>query len=128
MPPLNLPLSLWGRPVKPVSFSFLIAMLLIVYLNLTGGGIVAGGGRHFVALSAAVAAGLSLWGWAGKNQKAAEWALLTVAFVWAARFWAGGLTLGFSLSNEGVWFSLCWSLLASGAFWLERLNPGERGM
>ena len=123
MPPLNLPIQFFGRPFKPVSFSFTLAMLLIVYLNITAQGIVgATGGRHFIAASAALAAGLSLWGWVGRNQRAAEWALLVVAFVWAARFWAGGLSDDFTLANEGVWFSMCWSLIASGSFWLERMD------
>lgn len=121
MPPLNLPLSILGRPVKPVSFSFTLAMLIIVYINVTATGVVGAlGARHFLAAVAGIAVVLSVWGWAGRSQRAAEWALLTVAFVWAIRFWAGGLTMGFSLSNEGVWFSFCWSLVASGSFWLER--------
>ena len=127
MPPLNLPIRVMGRPLKPVSLSFTAAMLLIVYLNLSSTGIVGEtSGRHFIALSAAAAAGLSIWGWVRHNQRAAEWGLLMVAFVWASRFWAGGLSVGFELGNEEVWLSLCWSLLASGAFWLERINPAER--
>lgn len=123
MPPLNLPIRIFGRPFKPVSFSFSVAMLIIVYVNVTGQGIVGGlSGRHFIAASAAVAAFMSFWGWLRQSQKVAEWALLVVAFVWAARFWAGGLTVGFSLGNEGVWFSLCWSLIASGSYWLERTD------
>lgn len=121
MPPLNVPLHIFGRPFKPVSFSFTLAMLLIVWLNLTDNGIVqATSGQHFIALSAGVAAALSIWGWITQSQKVAEWALLVVAFVWACRFWAGGLTTGFDLANEGVWFSLIWSLVATGSFWLER--------
>lgn len=125
---MNLPVIVLGRPAKPVSLFFTAAMLLVVYLNLSSAGIVGDtAGRHLIAAGAGLAAALGAYGWFARSQRAAEWALLAVSFVWAARFWAGGLSQGFELSNEGVWFSLCWCGIAAGSFWLERTDSDPQG-
>lgn len=110
-----------GRQVKPVAFGFTGLMVTICILNIIDfdhfEDNVLG---DFVALLAAVSAGLLIAGWVGKQQWAAEYGLLTAAVVYVIRGSFVGLLYG--PSSEGLWLSLWAATIAGGAFLLERLD------
>jgi len=140
MPPLNMYVRFLGRPVKPVSFFFMLASLELAYILFKQEGIIQGRATTLVlGVLSVVAAGLFMYGWWNSKtreewpQRMTEWALLLTSFLWGARFWAGlveesARTSFPTLGTEGIWLSLCWSGIAAGAWWLEHADTlGRQG-
>lgn len=122
MPELNLPITIRGRPIKPVSFVLMSDMILLGVFSILDLGVlgisiwsdVVGGMAFFVAASFMIA-------WLSNSQTISEWALIGAFFVWGFRFWALILIYGWnSFVSDGVYLSLLWLLLAGGSWLLER--------
>lgn len=122
MPELNLPITIRGRPIKPVSFVLMSGMILLGVFSILDLGVlgtslwsdVVGGMAFFVASSFMIA-------WLSNSQTISEWALIGAFFVWGFRFWALILIYGWnSFVSEGAYLSLLWLLLAGGSWLLER--------
>lgn len=124
MPPLNLPVTVWGRPVKPVGLFLSLSALVVVVINVLDLGILtASAWGDLVGVVMAAAAALLVAGWVTRSQRLAELGLLCAFAAWLFRFWIGGLVVGFDIDHEGVWLSLCWAGIAGGSWALERLDP-----
>lgn len=122
MPELNLPITIRGRPIKPVSFVLMCGMILLGVFSILDLGVMGtslwsdaiGGMAFFVASSFLIA-------WLSNSQTVSEWALVGAFFVWGFRFWALILLNGWnSFGSEGVYLSFLWLLLAGGSWLLER--------
>lgn len=125
MPILNLPWTLFGRPIKPVSFVLMMTMLVIAYIALTNTGILGPSVyADLLGAAAVVVALLFAWAWWATSQEIAEWALLLAFFLWGFRFWAVIFVLGDdALRIEGFYLSFLWMLLSGGSWLLERSDP-----
>ena len=124
MPPLNLDVTVWGRPVKPVALFLTLSALVVAAINVLDVGILqTSAWGDLVGVVMAGAASLLVVGWVTRSQRIAEVGLIAAFMAWLFRFWIGGLVTGFQLAHEGVWLSLCWAGIAGGSWALERLDP-----
>ena len=122
MPELNLPITIRGRPIKPVSLVLMNTMIILGCLSIFDAGIL-GSSRWADILGglAFIVAGSFMTAWVANSQILAEWALLGAFFVWGFRVWAIMLTNGWAtFSSEGIYLSFLWILLAGGSWLLER--------
>lgn len=122
MPKLNLPITIRGRPIKPVSLVLMNTMLLLGIISILDLGVL--GRSMWSDVLGALAfgvAGTFMIGWFSNSQLISEWALIGAFFVWGFRFWALILLYGWkAFESEGVYLSLLWLLLAGGSWLLER--------
>lgn len=122
MPKLNLPITIRGRPIKPVSLVLMNTMFLLGILSILDLGVL--GRSMWSDVLGALAfgvAGTFMIGWFSNSQLISEWALIGAFFVWGFRFWALILLYGWkAFESEGVYLSFLWLLLAGGSWLLER--------
>ena len=123
MPPMNLHLKVFGRPVKPVAFGLALSMLVIAWAAYTNVGVLdgsdladlLGGGALIVAVIFTIA-------WWHRSQRMAELALLLSFIVWGWRFWLIVLVADNRITQEGLWLSLGWAVIAGGSYLLEKTD------
>lgn len=134
MPPMNLPFTVFDRPIKPVSLVLMNSMLILGWGGFTENGILGTSlWGDVIGVVAFGTAAISVTAFFKRNQRWAEFALIGAFFVWGVRFWALILLNGLSVFwREAVWLSACWMLLAAGSWLLERSDPhvhisSERG-
>lgn len=128
MPPLNLPLVIFGRPVKPVAGWFMVASAYLAWINATANGLLGDTAAAWVFAGAwACTAAILAWGWIGRSQRAAEAGLVAVFACFLFRFVAVGLERGWDPGNEGHWLSVAWAGLAASSYLLEHLDGDLRG-
>lgn len=125
MPELNLPFTIRGRPIKPVSLVLMNTMLVIGFVSLVDVGVLGDSlWSDVLGGVACVAVGVFGVGWAYNSQRISEWALLLAMFVWGSRFWAIVFVHGWDcIKQEGLYLSFLWVLLAGGSWMLERTDP-----
>lgn len=123
---LDLPLKVYGRPLKPLALSVMLSMVVIAVINVLDVGLAA---DHlwgdFIGLLAAVSAAAMAGGWFARSQSMAEVGMLIAAGVWMVRgvfalLYNGSVPIGY-----GWAFSFCWALAAGGAYMLERVDDSE---
>jgi hypothetical protein len=123
VPPLNLPVSVWGRPIKPLALGMAVAMIVLTLAGLLDRGAL---GRSlwgdFVALVAFSSFMAFLGGWWGQSQRMAEVALLLACGVFTTRA-AALLMLHFEVLDIAAWLSVASAITAGGAYVLERVDP-----
>lgn len=111
-------LTVWGRPLKPVALGLTLTMVIVTQANIRG---LDRGTQPplswLVALMSAAAVVTLLWGWIGRNQKAAEIGLLLVIGTYITR--AAFIALESGLGEQAVWFSLATVVIAAGSYALE---------
>jgi hypothetical protein len=123
MPPMNLRWKVWGRPVKPVALALTITMLIIAWAAVTNVGVLnSSSWADLLAGSALLTAGVLVAGWVRSSQRLAEVGLLLASFVWATRFWLIVLVNPGNITLEGLWLSVCWVVVASGSYLLEKAD------
>lgn len=127
MPPLNLPISIFGRPAKPVAFGFAIFMITFTVSNLLDRGVFkASLWGDVVAVVAGAAFTLLVLAWFINSQRLAEYGLLLSCTVFITRGMFLALTLGFD--RQDVYFSLANAIIAGGSYFLERTDPKGVGV
>lgn len=121
----ELPVLVWGRPVKPLALALMLACGVLGYINLAGRGVLAGTAwaTGLGVLAAAVVALLAA-GWAARAQRAAEAGLLLGAGLWAGR--TAALVAVTGPWQWEAWLSACWAVASGGAWLLERAQPARR--
>jgi len=126
MPPLNLPISIFGRPVKPVSLGFAIFMVTFVVYNVRNVGLF-GDSRwgDVIAVVAGAAFLLLMTAWFRNSQRLAEYGLLLSCTVFTIR--GTFLLLVFGWDRQDVYFSLGTAIIAGGSYFLERVDPYRIG-
>lgn len=126
MPPLNLPISIFGRPVKPVAFGLGVYMLAFMVYNIIDRGVF-GPSRwgDVIAVIAGSALTLLMVSWIANSQRLAEIGLLLSSTVFFIRGVFLLLTLGWG--SEGVYYSIASAIIAGGAYFLERTDPYPQG-
>jgi hypothetical protein len=125
MPELNLPFTLFGRPIKPVSMVLMFTMFLLSIYSLIDVGVLgtSAWGDIIGAMAFSVAC-LSILAWFENSQRLSEYALLGAFFIWGFRFWGIILVQGWNtFFTEGWYLSFMWVLLAGGSWLLERADP-----
>lgn len=127
MPPLNLPIKVFGRPVKPVAFGLGIYMVVYVVYNIIDKGVFgASEWGDVLAVIAGAALALLTVAWFANSQRLAEIGLLLCSTVFMIRAVFLFLTLG--IWAEGLYYSLASAVIAGGSYFLERTDPqGNRG-
>jgi len=129
MPPLILPRVLfWGRPVRPVSFGFMLSMFVFTWAGWANVGALDGSG--LADILSVFSAGVGFWllaAWVFKKQWMAETGLLMVftALIFRAVFTFLLLsnTAGQGPVPETSLLSVCGAIIAGGAWLLERSDP-----
>ena len=119
--PLDLRITILGRPVKPVALGLALAMATLLTTGITGTGLL--GGTHWgnaVAVAAAGALVLFVVGWVRGSQRLAEWALGGAFFAMAARTVFLFITAG--AGQPAPWLSGALCIIAGGSYWLERVD------
>lgn len=119
--PLNLRITILGRPVKPVALGLALAMVTLLSTGVAGTGLL--GGTHWgYAVAAAAAGALALFavGWFAGSQRLAEWALAGAFFTLTARTAFLFITTG--AGHPAPWLSLSLCIIAGGSYWLERVD------
>lgn len=122
MPPMNLPVTIWGRPVKPVALGLAIMMLIfaifnvlnldVFYVSIWG---------DVVGLTAFASFAIFTVAWIINSQRLAEYGLALAAGVFIARCIALLLINGWEA--QGVYFSAGAAIIAAGSYFLERTDP-----
>lgn len=106
-----------GRPLKPVALGLTLTMAIVAQANFRG---IDRGTTpplsYVVAAIAVVAFVALLWGWVGRNQRAAEIGLLLVVAAYSTRAAFVYLSSGF---DQAVFFSLASVIIAGGSYLLE---------
>lgn len=125
MPPMDLPVAVFGRPIKPVALGLVIICVTLLWSNLVDVGVF-GASRWGDLLGAlcGAAAVLFLIGWWGRSQAMAENALLAVSA--AMIFRSLGLLFEHGPIEQSVYLSLGVATIAVGSYILERLDPRVR--
>lgn len=129
MPPLILPrITLLGRPVRPVSFGFMLAMFVITWAGWANVGSL--DGSYLADILSVASAFVGVWlaaAWWFKKQWMAETGLLMVfaAMIFRATFTYLLLadTPGQGPVPETSLLSVCAAIIAGGAWLLERSDP-----
>jgi hypothetical protein len=126
MPPLNLPISVFGRPVKPVSLGFAVFMITFTVYNIRNTGVF-GASRwgDVIAVVAGASFVLLMVAWVRNSQRLAEYGLLLSGTVFTIRGMFLLLTFGFD--RQDVYFSLGTAIIAFGSYFLERVDPYRIG-
>lgn len=126
MPPLDLSINVFGRPLKPVSLVFAATMLLVGIVSILDIGVLKDSlWSDVIGAIAFGVFGIFSVSWWFRSQIIGEVALLGAFFVWGCKFWIILLMYGdSSFRKESFWLSLLWSLLAAGSWLLERADPG----
>lgn len=126
MPPLNLPVSILGRPLKPLAFGMAIAMVVLCLAGLFDTGALDGSlWGDVVALIAAASCTSFMAGWWARNQPMAEAGLLLACWVFTTR--AAALLFIGGAGSIAAWLSIASAIIAGGAYVLERTDPRVRG-
>lgn len=127
MPPMNLNWKVFGRPVKPVAFSLMLTMLIVAWAAIVNVGVLGASvwADALLVLTTGVAA-LIMVAWVKNSQRLTEWALLAAFFVWGIRFWLVVLVADNPISEEGLYLSVCWMIVAGGSYLLEKTDPRTR--
>lgn len=127
MPPLNLPISIFGRPIKPVSIGFAIFMLTFSVINVLDVGVFENSvlGDVVAVLAGGAFAMLVLAG-VVNSQRIAEYGLLLSCTVLVIRGTFIALTLG--VTHREVFFSIATAIIAGGSYFLERTDPRGSGV
>lgn len=122
MPPMNLPITIFGRPVKPVAFGLGVYMAVFMVYNLIDKGVF-GNSEWGDVLAVIAGAALTLLtvAWVANSQRLAEWGLLLSCSVFLIRGIFLVLTLG--IVSEAVYYQLANVLIAGGSYFLERADP-----
>lgn len=122
MPLLNLPWSIFGRPIKPVAFVLMMSMFVIAAFAAADLGVLGDSvWADFLGGFALAVGVLFAIAWYVRSQIVSEWALLGAFFVWGIRFWVIILVqTNHSLVTEGWYLSFLWMLLSGGSWLLER--------
>lgn len=125
MPPMDLPWSVCGRPIKPVSLVLMNTMLILGFVAITDKGLLQDSEWAdiigLIALGVAIIFIVGFWRF---SQKLNEYALIGAFFVWGVRFWGILLTQGVDgFSKEAGYLAIMWMLLAAGSWLLERSDP-----
>lgn len=126
MPPLNLPISVFGRPVKPVSIGLALIMITFMVANALDLG--AFGPSAWGDILGVVAGGaflLLMLAFIRNSQRLAELGLLFSATVFIVR--GTFLLLTFGWSEEDLYFSFALAIIAAGSYFLERTDPKGSG-
>lgn len=126
MPPLNLPLTFLGRPVKPVALGLLILGFFTGLANIIGGGdgISTLGWRYFIGVQGVLAGVALCVGWLRDSQRWAEYGLLIVFWMFFTRSVFVLLDTGWREAD--VYQALGVAVVAGGSFFLERIDPWQR--
>jgi hypothetical protein len=122
---MNLPWTLFNRPIKPVALVLMNTMFVISWVAVTNAGVLHDSiwGDILGAFSFVIAVAF-FYAWYKASQRYAEWAMLAAFGVWGFRFWAIILINGTTaFSSESAYLSLLWMLLAGGSWLLERADP-----
>ena len=124
MPPLNLPWTFFGRPIKPVAFVLMVTMMVLGVSAITDRGVLQDSiWADVIGVLALCVSVILFYAWYKKSQTWAEYALLGAFFVWGIRFWGIVFTQGFdALTQEPGCLALLWMLLAGGSWLLERAD------
>ena len=127
MPPLNLPISIFGCPIKPVSLGFAVFMLTFTVFNLLDMGVFkATLWGDVVAVISGAAFVLLMVAWLINSQRLAEYGLLLSCTVFIIR--GTFLMLVFDWTRQDVYFSLATAIIAGGSYFLERNDPKGVGV
>lgn len=126
MPPLNLDVTILGRPVKPVSFGLAVLMVTLFVTNILDVGVTRESGwgdlLGVVALLSAISLALA---WIRSSQRLTEIGLLLATAAYTIRSIFLLLTLGVSAST--FWYSLGLAVIAGGSFFLEQSDHVHGG-
>ena len=122
VPPLNLSLEVFGRPIKPLAMGLAVAMITLTLAGLLDRGALDGSlWGDFVALVAFSAFMAFMGGWWARSQRMAEVALLLACGVFTTRA-AALLMLHFEVLDIAAWLSVASAITAGGAYVLERVD------
>jgi hypothetical protein len=123
MPPQNLHWRILGRPVKPVAFALAYSMLIIAWAAYANIGVLDGSELADILGGACLAVfAVFVIAWWHTSQRLAELGLLLSFIVWGMRFWLIVFLAGNSISTEGLWLSLGWTVIAGGSYLLEKTD------
>ena len=126
MPPLNLPVTVFGRPLKPLALGIVVAMLVLTLAGiLDQGALHSSGWGDLVSAVAFASFTAFMGGWWARSQRMAEMALLLATGVFTARA-AALLMLHFEILDVAAWLSVASAITAGGAYALERVDPRGR--
>ena len=107
----------FGRPFKPVAMGFALAMVILVFINVTDTGRL---GANWLGDVVAILAGIALvfliGGWWGRWQRWVEVGLLFTFGTYAIR---GFFILFAEGISQSIWFSFVFAFIAGGAYMLE---------
>lgn len=118
--PLDLPYTVFGRPLKPLALAATVTMIVIVVINMLDIGIARSAAWGDAVAGAAAAAGVALAiGWWRRSQGWAEAGLLLASGVWTARCVFGVVT---DPDGYGWAMSGAWVIALGGAYLLERVE------
>lgn len=121
MPPMNLPFRILGRPLKPVALGLTIITSTIGWTEFAHAGAFGDSAwAHPLTALAAITSILFVWGWWGRSQQVAEWALLFAASTMIFR--STGLFLTLGPEDQRTWLSFGVGVIAIGSYALERLD------
>ncbi len=122
MPPMNLNLTIFGRPIKPVAFGLGLCMATFMYFNLVGMGVMsAAGWDDVVAIVSGAALSFLVIAWVANSQQIAEYGLLLSCTVFIIR--ATYLVLAHGFERADLYVSLGLAIIAGGSYFLERADP-----
>lgn len=121
MPPLNLTITFFGRPVKPVALGMLMLLAIVTVGNALGlEGMVHPVRPLNIGLAVMAAAGTLLFivAWVLNSQRLVEYGLLVAFAIHVIR----GSFLAFTdgLDHVSAWQSLAVAAIAAGSYFLER--------
>ncbi len=125
MPPMNLTITILGRPVKPVAFGLGVYMAVFMFYNLVDKGVF-GNSKwgDVLAVIAGAALALLVTAWVANSQRLAEVGLLLACSVFLIRGTFLILTIGFG--SEAVYYQIANIIIAGGSYFLERADPAKQ--
>jgi hypothetical protein len=110
-------ITIAGRPMKPVAMGITLTMVVVASSNWRGFDRGTEPPLSYVVAALATTAIIALlWGWFGRNQRAAEIGLLLVVAAYSTR--AAFVYLSSGL-DQAVYFSLASVIIAGGSYLLE---------
>jgi hypothetical protein len=125
MPPMNLPnISFLKRPIKPVAFALMVSLLVIAGFAWADEGVLKTSvGADFLGGFALAIAIILFIGWWNNNQVLAEYGLLLSASMWIFRACLIAFLNWGGISQEGLYLSFAWAIVAAGSYLLEKADP-----
>ena len=122
MPPMNiLGIKFLGRPIKPVAFALSWSMIIIAWAAFDDVGVLDGSRwADALGVGAIAVSGILVAAWWKNSQQWAEIGLAAAFFLWTTRFLLILLVNNNPITQEGLWLSLGWVVIAGGSYLLEK--------